>query len=360
MADWSLRAERGPSWPDAAPLHPREIGVADYARWFEQHVTRLQGRSAFHQPGWLRVAEEASGQKLICIGLFKDGVLLAAVPAFLKRMGPFKFFGSPMRGTMTPCLGPIWLAEPSIQGGQVELAKVCSAFARLHWGASYAEFCFREPGSLPRESLDSSWEYRKLTTYYLDLSQGEQKLWNRLRTRCRRHVRKAQQLGMKIVPLNDPRGYYQMLNETFGRRGTSLLHSEEFFRLMLEKIPPAVLWAWGVEHEGNVIAAGIYIRDDHEVHYLSGASSSKFRTFPTSYLLHWHAIVKSIEAGLRIYDLGGRGPTENLDLFKKSFEPEIAEWSLLTKTGKHIRYARDMVVYSLPLMRKIKRWLPGS
>lgn len=360
MVDRSLQAERMPSSPDTASLTAQEIGGADYAQWYVHHATKLHGRSAFHHPGWLRVAEEGSGQKLIYIGILKDGTLVAAAPAFLKRVGPLKFFGSPLRRTMTPCLGPVWLSEKGVETSQVELAKVCGAFARRHWGASYTEFCFREPVTLGHESLDSSWEYRKLTTYYLDLAQGEHKLWSRLRTRCRRHVRKGQQLGMRIVPLTDPRVYYEMLNETFGRRGSSLLHSEKFFRLMLEKIPPEVLWAWGVEHEANIIAAGIFIRDDHEVHYLSGASSSKFRTFPTSYLLHWHAITKSIEAGLQIYDLGGRGPTENLDLFKKSFDPEIAEWSLLTQTSSHIRYARDMVVHSLPLMRKIKRWLPGG
>jgi hypothetical protein len=340
-------------------LYAEEITSKRYSSWFETNRLILDGRSPFHQPLWLHAVEKASNQKLVYVGIFAGEQLIAAIPGFVKRLGPLECFGSPMRGTMTPGLGPVWFSNGDVGSKRFELAKACNDYTRKRWSSKYSEFCFCDGATPFSNRLERGWERRNLTSYFLDLTQGEKILWNKFRTRCRRHIRKTKQLGMEIVPLEDAHLYYRMLGETFGRRGTSLLHSEFFFRSLLDLVPSDILWAWGVRYGGNIIAAGIFVRDDQEVHYLSGASLSEHRALPTSYLLHWHAISAALEMGLRTYDLGGRGPTENLDLFKKSFDPNTANWSLLTHTSSSIRFARDLFVSALPFLRKLKRWLPG-
>src|SRR5262249_35229264 len=141
------------------------------------------------------------------------------------------------------------------------LIEACGSFAREHWGALYSEFTLREPPLALEQQSRSGWENRKLTAYSLDLTQGRDAIWSRMRGRCRRHIRKAQQLGMRIVPLADAHSYYQMVNETYARRGVASWHSEHFLRSVIEFVPPDVLWAWGVEHSGNIIAAGLFVHD---------------------------------------------------------------------------------------------------
>ncbi len=334
-------------------INLKEISPDEYKVWFTQHLPVLQGRSPFHQPSWLSATAKRSGYDIVIIGIFDGRTLTAALPGFRKRFGPVKLFGSPLRGTTTPYLGPLGIGS---NGSLISLIKMCNSFAREHWGVIYTEFGLREFSTSCREELGASWEHGKWASYVLDLSPGEESLWAKMETRFRRHVRKSQRLGLRIVPLKDARLYYQMHNETLGRRGIRGWYSESFFRQLLDDVPAEFLWAFGVEHEGNIIAAGIFFHDDCEVHYLSGASFSQYRSLPTSYLLHWHVVTSAVRAGLRIYDLGAR-PTANVDLFKKAFSPELVNHCFLSESSNRVRYVKNLFVSSLPRLAKIKRWL---
>jgi lipid II:glycine glycyltransferase (peptidoglycan interpeptide bridge formation enzyme) len=112
-----------------------------------------------------------------------------------------------------------------------------------------------------------------------------------------------------------------------------------------------------VEYAGTLIAAGLFVYDNQETYYLSGASRTEYRHLPTSYLLHWHVIQDSIAAGRKLYDLGGRNPTANIELFKQSFSPDIATYSHLMHSSNGVRQAKNFVIASLPHLRNAKRWL---
>ena len=298
------------------------------------------------------------GYEIVVIGIFDRGTLTAAMPGFLRRFGPVRLFGSPLRGTMTPYLGPLGITLGASNGSLIGLIKMCNSFAREHWGVMYTEFSLRELSTSYGDELRESWERGTWTSYVLDLSPGEESLWDRMETRFRRHVRKSQRLGLRIVPLEDARLYHRMHNETLGRRGISELYTESFFQQLLD-VPAEFLWALGVEYEGHTIAAGIFFHDDCEVHYLSGASFSQYRSLPTSYLLHWHIVTSAVRAGLRIYDLGAR-PTANVDLFKKSLNPELTNHYFLSEASNSVRYVKNFFVSSLPRLTRIKRWLTTS
>ena len=334
----------------------KEISPDEYKEWFEQHLTVLQGRSPFHQPAWLNAVAKGSRYEVVVIGIFDGASLVAATPGFLIRFGSIRLFGSPLPGTMTPYLGPLGINLGDFNGGVYQLMMDCTSYARAHWRVSRTEFTFREPSTPPSEDLGPSWERRKTTHYSLDLTCGEKALWAKMQTRFRTSIRKCERLGMRIVPLDNTHSYYQMLNETLARRATSSWHSESFFQRLLDNVPAEFLWAVGVEYQGKMIAAGIFVHDACEVHYLSGASLSEYRSLPTSYLLHWHVVTSAVRAGLRIYDLGGR-PNANIDLFKRSLSPQVATYWSLTHSSTAVRYAQKFLLPLLPYLRRTKHWV---
>lgn len=332
------------------------ISSATYNTWFEQHLPLLQHRSPFHHPAWLAAVERGLPFKLVFIGEYAGRDLVTVLPGFLTRRGPFRLFGSPLRGTMTSCLGPVSLAAHTSPAELRDLIDGCNRFVQKQWGVDYSEFILRGTPFTCREQSRNGWEYGRPGSYRLDLTKGEAALWAELKSRARRHIRKSQQMGIQIVPINDARMYYRMLDETFARRGTTGWHPAGFFQALIEElVPRQLLWAWGAEYEGQLIAACLFLYNDQEMYYLSGASLTQYRSLPTSYLLHWIAIVSAVRAGVRSYDLAGRGDP-GIAHFKESFNPEETEDCSLYWSVPHARYAKKLFLWAQPYMRRLKRW----
>lgn len=333
------------------------LSAEDYATWFAQHRQVLPQRSPFHDPAWLAAAGKGARCETVFIGVYEGRELVAAVPGFLTRRGPLRLFGSPLRGTMTSYLGPVGLLSEGGAAQPAQLIEAYSRFARRHWGARYTEFTLREPPVDARRLLGDGWDCTPRGSYCLDLTRGVDALWAGMKGRGRRNIRKAERLGVSVVPLRDVDLYYRMHADTFARRGTVPTFSRAFYRIILEGlVPRGLVRAWGVEHDGEVVAAGLFLQDDREMHYLSGASLTRYRAIPTSYLLHWHAIVAAVRSGLQVYDLVGRG-IAGIDQFKEAFEPEpIDYWSVNWSPG-HVRFARRAFLAALPRLRRVQRVL---
>ena len=333
-----------------------------YHAWFETHRHALHPRTPFHQPAWLRVVGRGLEAQVVFVGAYQGDHLVAVVPGCLSRRGPFRLFGSPLRGTMTSYLGPLGLAAQLSQEENLSLLRACERFAHRQWGSDYAEFTLYRPPEGDGWAPQGGWERQGRGSYELDLTVGEEALWSGLRSSCRRAVRKARKQDLEMVPLPDADLYVDLLDATFARRGTVGPHPRRFFHVMMEELMPRdLLWAWGVQHQGRVIAAGLFLHDDRKVHFLSGASllSDAYRSLRHNNLLHWHAIATAAQHGLATYDLGGRG-IPGIDRFKESFGPgEVDYWSV-NRAPPHVRYAKRTFLFALPHWRRLQRWLRGS
>lgn len=109
------------------------LSWTQYRDWFALHSHEISGCAPFYHPAWLHAVTEALGFELGLIRIEDAGELAAIVPGFLTRRGPFRLFGSPLRGTMTPYLGPIGCMDIWRPEVRQELVEQASEFARRHW-----------------------------------------------------------------------------------------------------------------------------------------------------------------------------------------------------------------------------------
>jgi len=327
-----------------------------YGRWFEGCFKRLRRRSPFHQPAWLDAAGSGVNFDLRFIGIYDGKDLVGALPGFLTRRGPFRLFGSPLRGAMTSYLGPVGSVLDA-ETDLVDLIKSCCDFACRQWGASYARFTLRDATAGVCSEVGANWEQQRPRSYRLDLSPGASGLWDRLKSDCRRNIRRAQQQGIEIAPLADAHLFFEILQETFRRHGTTSFQSERFFELVLAGLVSRdLLWAWGARYEGKTVAVGLFVHDDQEMHFISGASLPEYGSLPTSYLLHWHAIETAVNAGLRIYN-SDASQVRSIDQFKESFRPALDDRYSLIWAPSHVRYALQFFMAAYPRLQRMKNWL---
>jgi hypothetical protein len=335
----------------------REISGEMYREWFDRHVFELDYRSPFHNPAWLETASRGIDFQLRFIGVFEGRDLVAAVPGFLTRRGPFRLFGSPLRGLMTSYLGPVVL-----QGAEAEamaLVEGCSQFARKRWRVSYTRFSLRDAPVDERPDLGPGWRQETPRSYRLDLTKGVAALWEGLESDCRRNVRKAERLGIATDEMKDAHRFYEMLDGTMRRHGTVSWHPERFFHQLMEGLVPRdLLWSWGACYEGKIVAAGLFLHDDNEAHFLSGASEPEYGSLPTSYLLHWHAIEKAAGTGLKTFH-SEASKVRSIDQFKESFRPAQERRHTLIWSPRFVRRAESAFISASGRLRQLRKHLDG-
>ena len=330
----------------------KEISGEIYREWFERNVLELKYRSPFHNPAWLDTASRGIGFPLRFIGVFEEADLVAVVPGFLTRRGPFRLFGSPLRGLMTSYLGPVVL--PGTDADVIDLIERCSRFARKRWRVAYTRFCLRDAPVEEPPDLGPDWRQETPRSYRLDLTGGVASLWAGLESDCRRNVRKAERLGIATADIKDPHAFYKMLDQTMRRHGTVSWHPEAFFHQLMDGLVPRdLLWSWSANYQGKVVAAGLFLHDDNETHFLSGASDPEYGSLPTSYLLHWHAIEKASCAGLGSFH-SEASRVRSIDQFKESFRPTSERRHTLIWSPRFVRRAESGFMSASGLVRRLR------
>jgi hypothetical protein len=326
------------------------ISSQTYRDWYSANRSLLRDRSPFHQPDWLETVAQGVNFKTGYIGIYTGKDLAAVIPGFLARRGPFRLYGSPLRGTMTSFLGPVSLKPLWSEQDQMEGLAACSSFVRQTWGGAYLRFALRDaPATRQKQSGD--WKDQRPGTYRLDLSGGAEELWKGLKSDCRRNIRRAQDAGMEILPFEDAGLFYHMIDATFRRHNSTSWHKENFFQMLFDRLVPRdLLWAWGVKYEGKIIAGALFLHDDRDVVFISGASLPQYGSLPTSYLLHWSAIELAAKTGLKTYHSDkSRVPT--IDKFKESFRPVLEHRHTLIWAPRYVRSAEKFFIRAVARVR---------
>lgn len=335
----------------------KSISGTQYQDWFMHNAEHLPRRSPFHHPAWLAASGQGVGFKNVYVGLYQGRELVGALPGYLARRGPVRLFGSPMRGTMTSYLGPVGFELDGPPEGMIDLIMQCSAFVRRKWRVPYARFTLRNAPASGKLPLAENWKQQRAGSYRLDLSPGAEAVWKGLKSDCRRNIRKARKAGITLEPLRDPALYFQMLDETFRRHATTSFQSVRFFQLVLAGLLPADrLWAWRAMYAGQEIAVGLFLHDDREMHFISGASLPDFGNLPTSYLLHWHAIETAVRHGLTIFN-SDASRVRSIDRFKESFRPALEKRYTLIWAPGYVYSAQKKLIAGYHTLRRLRAWL---
>ena len=322
-----------------------------YHQWFDANRTVLQYRSPFHHVYWLETVARGVNFKTAYIGFYEGQELTAVMPGFRTRRGPFRLDGPPLRGIMTSYLGPVSLKPLWTDQDQLELLAAYTAFVRRTWGGEYLRFSLPEaPAS--RLHVNGNWKDQNPGTYILDLSRGKDELWKGLKSDCRRNVRRAHEAGMEVVPFTDATLFYHMIEMTFRRHNSTSWHKEGFFQLLFDElISRDLLWSWGVKYHGDLIAAALFLRDDQDVIFISGASLPEYGSLPTSYLLHWKAIETAATLGLKSFH-SDRSRIPSIDQFKESFRPVLQKRYTLIWAPGYVRSAEKFFIRSVAHLRQ--------
>ena len=143
----------------------------------------------------------------------------------------------------------------------------------------------------------------------------EEDILKAMNQQWRRNIKKADKSGVEVThgKVEDLKLFHDLYSHTAERDHFTprpLGYFETMFRTLLAEEPDRIR-LYLAHHEGDLVAATIWVRVGGHTWYAYGASSTEKRDVRGSNAVQWAMIRDSLAAGADVYDL--RGITETLD-----------------------------------------------
>lgn len=172
--------------------------------------------------------------------------------------------------------------------------------------------------------------------FRLDLTPGEDELFNRFHPKTRYNIRLAERKGVRILDncgKEELPAFYKLLKETT-ERDRFLVRPYGYFVDLWDYLAPAgYLCLFMAYYEDRPIAGTLAFLFGKKAWYIYGASSNADRNVMPNYLLQWTMIKWALENGCDMYDFRGvpgdldeNNPLYGLYRFKKGFNGEYTEF----------------------------------
>ncbi len=280
--------------------------------------------SNFLQSWYWGLFQESLGRKIFRVGFVKGKKLEGVM---------FCYIESSKRGRFLVIPG-----GPIINWDDKKMAKEFVSQVKRLAGENTCVFARCRPQLIDNETSKKLFEhldFKKAPMYLhaeltsqLDITKSEEELMSNMRKATRYEVRKAGNLGIKVVKNGDEniKTFYELQIET-AKRQKFVPFSRDFllkqFDIFINN-NKAVLYT--AMHEGKILAQAFIIFYGQEAVYHYGASTNEGRKYPGAYLLQWEAILEAKKRGQSRYNFWGVSPLDSADhrfaglsLFKRGF-----------------------------------------
>ena len=281
------------------------LTASEAARW-DELIAPYETRQLFHRRAWLDYLAASRGVMIHFWAIRNQGRTVGFFCGGTLRKGPFRILGSPLKGWGTNFMGPV--ADHSLD--QRAFLRAVDDLARRD-GLAMVEM---ESPLLEGSTLSAhGYEPVEQQTYVVELAPGDPgKVWDRIDTKSRQKIRKAQRLGASVREATDPRfaaEFYDQFAEVLARKTLAPPYGPDCPRLLLEVLGREGM-VYGLEAtdpDGRSIATGIFPHDHRSVYYWGGASRlASWRLSPND-LLQWAIMERACLHGLRTYNMCGYG-----------------------------------------------------
>lgn len=177
-------------------------------------------------------------------------------------------------------------------------------------------------GASVDESLRESFtQKRRFVTFQIDLTEGQESVWNGLKDSRQRQVKQAEDASLTYRvgdSLDDLRQYYRLYLQSNRGHG-SPPHSFTFYRTLWERLAPGHLHLGMVERNGSLINAIMDLSLGSSVHQWGVITDYEHRDLNGGSLALWKSLENACDGGHGVYDMGRTGEGSGVYMFKKSF-----------------------------------------
>ena len=164
-------------------------------------------------------------------------------------------------------------------------------------------------------------KFQSHSTHVLDIEQDYEGIFKNYNPKIRNHVRKAKRKGVVVrdaLGRSDILAFYQIYTKLAQSKEDYryIYPAELFFNLSQCKDSIRFLVA---EHQGTIIAGGLFIKDGCSLMYLYGTSDRSYSYLSPGCAVIDEGIRWACESGAAYFDFGGSAGVISLEKFKSSW-----------------------------------------
>lgn len=175
------------------------------------------------------------------------------------------------------------------------------------------------------------------TSFWIDLTKGEEELLKSFSSKTRYNIRLAEKHGVKVEENNSEKAferYLELTKETSQRQGF-YAHTRKYHELMWKTLRKAgAVHLLTATYQNEIITTWILFSWHDFLYYPYGASTEKYKNVMANNLMMWEAIKFGKSLGLKTFDLWGREEGKGFTKFKEGYNPQVVEflgsWDLIT------------------------------
>lgn len=289
--------------------HSITVGIATHEEvdHWDALVERFPGCRVVHRRAWMESLEASMPGTALYLVCRRDGEVVGCWPGMLRRVGMLGCFGSPLPGSQTISMGPVF--DPQrVSAGQFVAAAVEHLQGRHRVG--YVELISR---SLPGNEMRAlGFEGASSMTHRVPLLPGrEEDVLKGFKENARRNVRRAARLGLE-ARFEDDESFvdeaYEQIQQGCVRRGDTVSFSKQrvlaFFRHMKAAGKLAAV-SVHLPNGGPSIATGLFTISDNELLLWQWAHRTEHRWYRPTEFMTWTAMRRAMQAGCDVFDLMG-------------------------------------------------------
>lgn len=172
-------------------------------------------------------------------------------------------------------------------------------------------------------------------SHELDLTPGQDALFDRFSSANRRAIRKAEKSGLQVdfaTDLNAAREFYGLLALTRRRHGLPPQPFRFFEALVRNVLKPGLGLIALAKWRGRAVAGAVFLHHKHDALYKFGASNEALQGLRSNNLVMWHAIQWHLQHGFETLGFGRTSlGNEGLRSFKLG-------WHALEKIKHYYRF----------------------
>ena len=267
---------------------------------------KLKAGTVYQTPAWLAfLSATQHGEPVVAV--LKDGnSSIGYFTGMIIRKAGFRILGSPFPGWTTDYMG--LSLSPCTNRRAVVRALINFAFQELR--CVHLEVMDR---NVTMSDLDGlAVQHRVYRGFEIDLTTGEDELFARMTSACRRCVRKAEKAGIVVEQahaLHFADEYYAQLQDVFAKQGRLPTYNIERVQQLIKHMLPTghLLLLRARDREGRCIATAIFPHMNGVMYFWGGASWRASQGLRPNEAIQWEAMKIGKRSGLRTYDMGGGG-----------------------------------------------------
>ena len=279
----------------ASGAHPVRVREWTDAAGWETFVLAARDANVAHRWAWTRVVPQAYGHRVVPLAAERGGQLVGVLPLVSVHS---RVFGRAL--VSMPYLDSGGLCTDGDEAADAALLETALALAR----ADRTRLELRHLGE--REIALRASTHK--VTMTLDLSGGEEAVWDAAKSNRRGQVRKARRSGLEAwtAGADGTSDFYRVLAENMRDLG-SPVHRLRFFRAVCANLGTDATYVL-VRSGSDVVGAGLLLFHGERAVLPWSSSLRSSRALGPNQLLYWEAARCAIARGCTVLDLGRSSP----------------------------------------------------